>query len=48
MVYLCGGQWLLGHLGGICTAVSLGSQCVLARFAHRHLTDICAAFSVES
>ena len=26
------------HLRGICAAVSVGSQCVMARFALRHLT----------
>ena len=26
------------HLWGICAAVSVGSQCVMARFARRHLT----------
>ena len=34
------------HLTGICAAVSVGSQYVLARFARRHLWGICAAVSV--
>ena len=42
--YLC-----RGHLWwGICAAVSVGSQCVVARFARRHLWGICAAVSVGS
>ena len=32
----------------ICAAVSVGSQCVVARFARRHLWGICAAVSVGS
>ena len=37
------------HLWGICAAVSVGSQCVVARFARRHLLwGICAAVSVGS
>ena len=49
MGYLCRGQcWVTvrsaarfagRHLGGICAAVSVGSQCVVARFARRHLTE---------
>ena len=48
MGYLCRGQcWVTvrsaarfvrRHLWGICAAVSVGSQCVVARFARRHLT----------
>ena len=36
------------HLWGICTAVSVGSQCVVTRFARRHLWGTCAAVSVGS
>ena len=36
------------HLWCICAAVSIGSQCVVTRFAHRHLWGICAAVSVGS
>ena len=36
------------HLWGICAAVSVGSQSVVARFARRHLTRICAAVSIGS
>ena len=38
MGYLC-----RGHLWGISAAVSVGSRCVVARFARRHLWGICAA-----
>ena len=48
MGYLCRGQCCVTvrgaarfagrHLWGICAAVSVGSQCVVARFARRHLT----------
>ena len=34
-------------MGYLCRG-SLGSQCVVARFAQKHLTGICAAVSVES
>ena len=37
------------HLWCICAAVSVGSQCVVTRFARRHLLwGICAAVSVGS
>ena len=36
------------HLTGVCAAVSVESQYVLARFARRHLWGICAAISVGS
>ena len=36
------------HLWGICAAISVGSQRVLACFARRHLTRICTAVSVGS
>ena len=42
--------WLASLVGiwGICAAVSVGSKCVVARFACRHLWGICAAVSVGS
>ena len=39
---------LVGTYGIFCAAVSVGSQCVVARFARRHLWGICAAVSVGS
>ena len=36
------------HLWGICAAISVGSQRVVACFARRHLTRICTAVSVGS
>ena len=51
MGYLCRGQcWVTGRSGSLrsCAAVNVESQCVVARFARRHITDICAADSVGS
>ena len=58
MGYLCHGQcWVTvrsaarfagRHLWGICAAVSVGSQCVVAHLTRRHLWGICAAVSVGS
>ena len=59
MGYLCRGQFWVTvrsaarsagkRFWGICTAVSVGSQSVVARFARRHLLwSICAAVSVGS
>ena len=36
------------YLRGICAAVGVGSQRVVARFARRHFTRVCAAVSVGS